>query len=124
VMGGGAVGVMDFNAAAPPVGLGASVDAGADADVGAGAVCALRILQLPSTAAVPALAASPSIGTGATSSGAHGSSQPFVLRFVVVDLKAPKDTVSILRNLNACFPVPLTETQVKWVLQRSLAWFN
>jgi hypothetical protein len=114
VMGGGAVGVMDFDAAAPPVGVGAA----------AGAVCALRILQLPPTAAVPALVASPSIDTGATSSGAHGSSQPFVLRFVVVDLKAPKDTISILRNLNACFPVPLTETQVKWVLHRSLVLFN
>jgi hypothetical protein len=114
VMGGGAVGVMDFNAAASPVG------GGADA---AGAVCALRILQLPSTAAGPAArVASPN--TGATSSGAHGSNGPFVLRFVVVDLKAPKDTISILRNLNACFPVPLTETQVKWVLQRSLAYFN
>lgn len=34
------------------------------------------------------------------------------LFFVVADLKAGKDTVQILRDLNACFPFPLSDQQV------------
>lgn len=34
------------------------------------------------------------------------------LYFVVVDLKAGKDTVTILRELNHCFPFPQNDTQV------------
>jgi hypothetical protein len=33
------------------------------------------------------------------------------LHFVVVDLKSFKDTVVILRELNACFPLPHNDTQ-------------
>jgi galactokinase len=33
------------------------------------------------------------------------------LYFVVIDLKSSKDTVTILRELNDCFPYPQTETQ-------------
>lgn len=32
--------------------------------------------------------------------------------FVIVDLKASKNTVVILRELNACFPHPANDTQV------------
>ena len=34
------------------------------------------------------------------------------LHFVVADLRASKDTVVILRDLNACFPIPKNPTQV------------
>lgn len=37
------------------------------------------------------------------------------LYFVVVDLKSSKDTVAILRDLNACFPVAQNETQVRYI---------
>ena len=36
------------------------------------------------------------------------------LYFVVVDLKAAKDTVVILRDLNACFPFAADSTQVSF----------
>ena len=35
--------------------------------------------------------------------------------FVVVDLRAHKDTVKILKDLNACFPFPEDDTQVEWL---------
>ena len=42
---------------------------------------------------------------------------PVPLYFVVADLKAAKDTVAILRDLNACFPEPQSEAQVrKWCM--------
>ena len=36
--------------------------------------------------------------------------------FVVADLKKGKDTVTILKELSACFPVPKNETEVSGVL--------
>ncbi len=36
------------------------------------------------------------------------------LHFVVADLRASKDTVVILRDLNACFPIPKSDIQVGW----------
>lgn len=44
------------------------------------------------------------------------------LYFVVADLKAGKDTVVILRDLNACFPHPADETQALMInYQRNIA---
>jgi galactokinase len=37
------------------------------------------------------------------------------LYFVVVDLKSSKDTVVILRELNACFPIAQNDTQVAFI---------
>jgi hypothetical protein len=45
----------------------------------------------------------PNKGVGGTCSG---------LYFVIVDLMAGKDTVTILRELNQCFPFPDNDTQV------------
>jgi hypothetical protein len=42
----------------------------------------------------------------------HRLSTPIVIHFVVADLKASKDTVAILRDLNSCFPHPATAEQV------------
>lgn len=42
----------------------------------------------------------------------HRLSTPIPIHFVVADLKASKDTVAILRDLNSCFPHPITPQQV------------
>jgi galactokinase len=42
---------------------------------------------------------------------------PQALHFVVVDLQAGKDTVTILRDLNACFAVP-TKTETQQLMRR------
>jgi galactokinase len=42
----------------------------------------------------------------------HRLSSPVPIHFVVADLKASKDTVVILRELNACFPHPSSPTEV------------
>jgi galactokinase len=42
----------------------------------------------------------------------HRLSTPIPIHFVVADLKAGKDTVAILRDLNSCFPHPVTPEQV------------
>ena len=42
----------------------------------------------------------------------HRLSTPIPIHFVVADLKASKDTVVILRDLNSCFPHPITPQQV------------
>lgn len=65
-----------------------------------GAGCSLRKLTLGSDRAN---STAPEGDCSTTSSG---------LYFVVVDLKAGKDTVTILRELNQCFPHPQNDTQV------------
>lgn len=42
------------------------------------------------------------------------------LYFVVADIGASKDTVVILRDLNNCFPVPKSATEVRITAQDSL----
>ena len=46
------------------------------------------------------------------------------LHFVVADLRASKDTVVILRDLNACFPIPKSDIQVVaiFILLLSTTW--
>ena len=42
----------------------------------------------------------------------HKLSSPIPIYFVVADMKAGKDTVIILNNLNECFPEPNNSQQV------------
>lgn len=56
--------------------------------------CTLRRLTLPTSS------------TESSTDGKYG------FYFVIVDLKASKNTVVILRELNECFPHPANETQV------------
>jgi hypothetical protein len=85
VMGPGAVGLMEFT----------------------GATCSLRKLKLGKPAAADQSAA----GEG----GSEVDSAQGGLYFVIVDLKSFKDTVVILRELNACFPHAANDTQVRCV---------
>lgn len=82
VMGPGAVGLMTFD----------------------GANCSLRKLTLGSATA-RSQGCEPPEGDNSKIPGRG-------LYFVVVDLKASKDTVTILRDLNRCFPYPQNDTQV------------
>lgn len=88
VMGPGAVGLMKF-----------------DSDH-----CSLRRLTLPASASSPT---STSAHAEASSKSSEPSEQKGGLFFVVVDLKASKNTVVILHELNECFPHPRNETQVQ-----------
>lgn len=82
VMGPGAVGLMTF---------------GSDR-------CSLRRLSLPASTSTPIdITSTPNSNTVTSKPGFY---------FVVVDLKASKDTVVILRELNDCFPHPSNDTQV------------
>jgi hypothetical protein len=83
VMGPGAVGLMEFT----------------------GMACSLRKLTLGKPAAAQQSAADEG---GSEVDSAQGG-----LYFVIVDLKSFKDTVVILRELNACFPHAANDTQVR-----------
>jgi hypothetical protein len=94
VMGPGAVGLMTFS----------------------GTSCTLRKLTLGGHSPGNSPGEPKCAGTECTkpgdnqNNGAEGSCSG--LYFVIVDLMAGKDTVTILRELNQCFPFPENDTQV------------
>ena len=91
VMGPGAVGLMKF-----------------DSDH-----CSLRRLSLP-TSSQTSSSTHPEASTNSVD--CTGCDQKTGLFFVVVDLKASKNTVVILHELNECFPHPRNHTQVRFQL--------